>query len=245
MVAVTLLTIIGTAALMVFNGSQQMSTLVLARIDLQNNLRQFSQRFSMELQESGTDENGNLQVTISNNSGVNNSDVIRFAIPICPCGLLPIDSNGEVNSWGAPTVWGQAGCGSNYTVQNNGKVAVCHLPPGNPNNTQNLSVNENAVKAHLAHGDWLGACNACSPSAYSNRQIQYALDADGIVWRRVLNSAGTVQSEVMAAQEVDDFQVSFDATQEKVLVQMDLSKIGTQQRVINVSGSWNVLLRNK
>jgi cytoskeletal protein RodZ len=38
------------------------------------------------------------------------------------------------------------------------KVLICHIPPGNHDNPQTISVSENAVPAHLAHGDSLGAC---------------------------------------------------------------------------------------
>lgn len=37
-------------------------------------------------------------------------------------------------------------------------VSICHFPPGNPQNPQNITVGEPAVAAHLAHGDTLGAC---------------------------------------------------------------------------------------
>jgi hypothetical protein len=40
------------------------------------------------------------------------------------------------------------------------KVDVCHLPPGNPENFHTITINENALDAHLAHGDLEGACNA-------------------------------------------------------------------------------------
>ena len=43
------------------------------------------------------------------------------------------------------------------------KVTICHLPPGNPANTQTLSVGSPAVKAHLAHGDHLGSCVEVPP----------------------------------------------------------------------------------
>ncbi len=39
-------------------------------------------------------------------------------------------------------------------------VTICHLPPGNPANAQTITVSQNAVPAHLAHGDHLGACPA-------------------------------------------------------------------------------------
>jgi hypothetical protein len=45
--------------------------------------------------------------------------------------------------------WGKGGVG---------KRTVCHIPPGNPANAHSISVGEPAVRAHLAHGDRLGAC---------------------------------------------------------------------------------------
>ena len=34
-----------------------------------------------------------------------------------------------------------------------GKVDICHIPPGNPANAHVINVSVNAVPAHLAHGD--------------------------------------------------------------------------------------------
>lgn len=39
-----------------------------------------------------------------------------------------------------------------------GKTTICHIPPGNPENQHTISVSENAVSAHLNHGDTLGDC---------------------------------------------------------------------------------------
>ena len=39
-----------------------------------------------------------------------------------------------------------------------GKVTICHVPHGNPENAHTTTVSENAVAAHLAHGDYLGEC---------------------------------------------------------------------------------------
>ena len=44
-------------------------------------------------------------------------------------------------------------CGNNLN-----KVAVCHIPPGNPANAHAICISANAVPAHLAHGCLLGAC---------------------------------------------------------------------------------------
>lgn len=39
------------------------------------------------------------------------------------------------------------------------KVRVCHMPPGNPDNKETISVGLPAVRAHLAHGDTIGRCD--------------------------------------------------------------------------------------
>jgi hypothetical protein len=39
-------------------------------------------------------------------------------------------------------------------------VKVCHVPPGNPSNFHTITINENALQAHLAHGDLAGECSA-------------------------------------------------------------------------------------
>jgi len=37
-------------------------------------------------------------------------------------------------------------------------VTICHYPPGNPDNSQTISVGTSAVTTHLDHGDDIGAC---------------------------------------------------------------------------------------
>src|SRR5262245_33074672 len=39
------------------------------------------------------------------------------------------------------------------------KVAICHIPPGNPANAHTLTLPEPAIRAHLGHGDVPGACS--------------------------------------------------------------------------------------
>ncbi len=43
------------------------------------------------------------------------------------------------------------------------KVDVCHVPDDNPDNTHTISVSENAVEEHLAHGDSAGVCDDDTP----------------------------------------------------------------------------------
>lgn len=42
--------------------------------------------------------------------------------------------------------------------QSGGWVTICHIPPGNPNNPQTITVSVNALQAHLDHGDFIGPC---------------------------------------------------------------------------------------
>jgi hypothetical protein len=53
-----------------------------------------------------------------------------------------------------PATYATGGNGGN----DNDKVTICHIPPGNPDNAHTIRVSENALPAHLAHGDTLGEC---------------------------------------------------------------------------------------
>lgn len=39
------------------------------------------------------------------------------------------------------------------------KIIVCHIPPGNPDNTHAIEISINALQAHLDHGDSIGDCS--------------------------------------------------------------------------------------
>jgi hypothetical protein len=45
------------------------------------------------------------------------------------------------------------------------KVDVCHIPPGNPDNAHTITISENALDAHLDHGDRVGACDPTQAAA--------------------------------------------------------------------------------
>ena len=38
------------------------------------------------------------------------------------------------------------------------KIDICHIPPGNPDAAHTIRISVNAMKAHLAHGDYLDEC---------------------------------------------------------------------------------------
>ncbi|MBZ0326974.1 MAG: hypothetical protein K8F54_05170 [Altibacter sp.] len=46
------------------------------------------------------------------------------------------------------------------------KIAICHIPPGNPANAHTIVISVNALPAHLAHGDAIGQCNPCTDPSH-------------------------------------------------------------------------------
>ncbi len=43
-----------------------------------------------------------------------------------------------------------------------GRVTICHIPPGNPDNARTITISVRALTAHLAHGDLCGPCEGDS-----------------------------------------------------------------------------------
>ncbi len=244
MVMTLLFAIILGAGTMVFVSGQNAFSLTSVRADLQENAHRTLQRISYELQESGRDSSGLLKVSILDGTGVNGTDILRFSIPICVCGVSPIDTNGNVSRWGAPLTWGKGGCSTNYALDINGNVNICHYPLGNPN-PQNLSVTTDAVKEHLAHGDYIGNCGSCDPNTYTNRTVEYSINSTGQLLRRVLDTNNTVVNSVVFAERLTDFQVSLNAAQTVVTVTIQLSEKASQNRTIASSNSMDVVLRNR
>jgi hypothetical protein len=68
---------------------------------------------------------------------------------------------------GLIAVLGVFGIVASTQADSQGKVDVCHIPPGNPDNAHTINVSVNAVPAHLAHGDHLGSCEAPPPPPQS------------------------------------------------------------------------------
>lgn len=213
------------------------------QIRLQENLRQILERVSRELQESGADSNGALQVSILDGNGPNATDALRFSIPLCVCDNNPLDANGHIAFWGAPLLWGKTNCPGDMRLETNGKVQICHLPPGNPNNPQSLEVASSAVAAHLAHGDWLGDCAPCSIT--SNKFIEYRINTDGQILRQVLNDTGTLVQSNIFADDISDFQAVLSADQKTVTLTVSVSALTSHDRQITASRSLNIYLRNR
>lgn len=212
------------------------------QIRLQEALRQTLQRVAKELRESGSDANGVMQVAIADNAGTNSTDILTFSVPMCVCSNIPINNNGDVANWGAPLSWGKTNCPSDIPLNANGKINICHLPPGNPNNAQDLEVAPAALDAHLSHGDWLGSCTACSITG--NKFVEYAINANNQLLRRVRSSANALVKEEIISENMTGFQAVFSVDQNVVTLTVTALANTTQNRQLTLSRVLNVRLKN-
>lgn len=237
--------LMGGASLVLFSGRSVWTT-IDTQIQLQENLRNAVERVSKELKETGSDANGVMQLIINGGTGVNGSDIIRLSIPVCVCSNIVIDANGDVDNWGAPLIWGDLSCITDVNTivpEANGKVDICHLPPGNPENEQDLNVVLSSVSAHLAHGDWVGGCAPCTTN--SNKFIEYRLDSDNQLVRWVLDNSGAFVKEDVFAQNITDFQVSLSGSRDVATVVITASRSTVFNRLMTKTYSMDVLLRNR
>ncbi len=68
------------------------------------------------------------------------------------------DANGCTSTDDVTVNFFDVSCG-----KNGNKVSVCHVPPGNPSNPQQICISPNAVPAHLAQVSFIGPCgNTCT-----------------------------------------------------------------------------------
>ena len=71
-------------------------------------------------------------------------------------GAVWADNNGFRS--GSAYLFDAAGASACQDSDGDGRVTICHIPPGNPDNAHTISVSVKAVPAHLAHGDYCGPC---------------------------------------------------------------------------------------
>ena len=107
MVVVAMLSFLLAATYGTFLSGQSIWTKTNNTIELDENLTKAIGRITPELRQSGHDAKGKFQVWIDSKSGVGESDVLRFSIPvICENSGNPVDANGDTAHWGAPLTWG-------------------------------------------------------------------------------------------------------------------------------------------
>ncbi|NNK89846.1 MAG: T9SS type A sorting domain-containing protein [Saprospiraceae bacterium] len=121
-------------------------------------------------------------------------DTVGDVCDICPNGDDTVDNNGD----GIPDC-SQALSLSDYADawkcgNNNNKIYLCHLPPGNPANMQTLCISANAVPSHLSNhtGDSVGPCISCgsnnnTPEILNNN----AIDTDDFLNVRIYPNPAT------------------------------------------------------
>ena len=95
-----------------------------------------------------------------------------------PDGIHPIVDMGAYE-FGPPDLCADA--------DGDGRVTICHSPPGNPDNARTITVGVNAVPVHLAHGDHCGPCEGDGGllmSGTSAAERRSVLKRSGRLWRR-------------------------------------------------------------
>ena len=65
-------------------------------------------------------------------------------------------------------------------------VVICHVPPGNLDNAHTIIVGEPAVKAHLAHGDYLGVCDD-ETEVEVNESLEVETNNQGVLTAKLRN----------------------------------------------------------
>ena len=80
------------------------------------------------------------------------------------------------------------------------KVTICHIPPGNPDNEQTITVAKFAVPAHLAHGDYLGECTPCTESAWSCTAWSECINEEQTRTCTLINTACSNPDDVKPAE---------------------------------------------
>lgn len=91
-------------------------------------------------------------------------DGVGDVCDVCPGGDDSVDNNND----------GIADCSQVLSLEeysedwkcgnNNNKIILCHIPPGNPSNVQTLCISVNAIASHVQnHGCFVGPCVECSP----------------------------------------------------------------------------------
>jgi subtilase family serine protease len=88
---------------------------------------------------------------------------------------------------------------------NNNKVVVCHLPPGNPENLQIICVAPSAVPAHLAHGDYLGICEAVDPCDQEEQSSNIFYPNENITDENLIDMQTQIMTDQVTGGEITIF----------------------------------------
>ena len=201
MIVIAVLAVISAGIYMSLYSGQEAWATAEAETRLGNGLRLTLERVSRELRESGSTA-GVLQVAIEDGEGTDNTDILRFSIPIlCETEATILDENGDVSSWGAPLRWG------------------------------------------CTDSSCMDADDDCSTADYVF--LEYRINDDNQIVRRVLNAALGLVREDLFAENISDFQAQLSADQNVVTITMSGAQASNTSREISVTRSMDVFLRNR
>jgi hypothetical protein len=104
----------------------------------------------------------------------------------------------------------------NMTWAKKDKVTICHIPPGNPANAHLISVSENALDAHLGHGDVQGSCPVASTETTTETDtstvettVAVYTEVMGLVQNyRAVTGVFELDGEIIVIAESTEFQLS-------------------------------------
>ncbi len=128
---------------------------------------------------------------------------------------------------------------------NNNKVLVCHIPPGNPGNAHTICISANGVPAHLAHGCTLGSCTTVPDSLQGTGQLQLLTSPNPMYSEATVQLRSRIQQHVRL-RVVDalgrELEVLLDAelsAQEERFITVDAARLpqGTSMVWIEARGS--------
>jgi len=107
-----------------------------------------------------TDTEGDLPIATDDNAGLIPPGAKIWLV------LEGDTDGGEMTAWNCSDylfesnliTFVDTGDGDDDDDDDNDKVTICHIPPGNPGKAHTITISQDAVPAHLAHGDTLGPC---------------------------------------------------------------------------------------
>lgn len=107
MLVVAILSFLVAATYGAFLSGQTIWNRTANTIEMDEQLNKATQRIAAELKWTGHDSQGQFQLSYITQSGINESDIFKFSIPvICQPNGNPVDGNGDTAHWGAPLTWG-------------------------------------------------------------------------------------------------------------------------------------------
>ncbi len=129
---------------------------------------------------------------------------------------------------------------------NNDKVFICHVPGGNLNNANTLSISTNAVASHLANhaGDQLGQCGQTCGNVYARGMTPVISTGDIKVYPNPNHGSFTIELPYLDGRaEILVTDVQGKVITRKTITEDDPMKVNMQLGAV-VSGMYFVQVRN-